>query len=242
MSGLWIKRDNTNIITKASNTMGTTKLKLLYLADILRRETDEDNPIPVSTLVKKLADCGITATRKILYEDIELLKEYGMDIYTTKNPGAPNLYHLASRDFELPELKLLVDTIQYSQFVTPSKSKELIHKLSALTSVHQAEKLERSVIIPDNMKGLNEGIYYAVDAIHHGIIQKKKISFKYFDHTVDKKKKFRNNGNLYVVSPYTLACSDNNYYLIAFHPKYNDYSQFRIDRMEQIRVVGRAAP
>ena len=217
--------------------MSNMKLKLLYLADILRRETDEDHPLSVSALVKRLEDCGISSNRKTLYEDMELLKEYGMDIYTHKDAGAANMYHLASRDFELPELKLLVDTIQFSQFVTPKKSKELIHKLSSLTSVHQADQLERSVIITDTLKGLNESIYYTIDAIHNAVLQRRKISFRYFNHTTDKKKAYRNDGKPYIVSPYTMACSNNNYYLIAFHEKYNDLSQFRIDRMDKIEVT-----
>jgi predicted DNA-binding transcriptional regulator YafY len=193
--------------------------------------------LSVSDLIKKLATHGISSNRKTLYEDIEVLKEYGMDIYTSKDAGAANRYHLASRDFEQPELKLLVDTIQFSQFVTPSKSKELIHKLSGLSSVHQAGQLERSVIITDTLKSFNESIYYTIDAIHNAILQGKKISFKYFNHTTDKKKSYRNDGKPYIVSPYTMACSNNNYYLIAFHEKYDDYSQFRIDRMEKITIT-----
>lgn len=217
--------------------MGNMKLKLLHLADILRHETDEYNLLSVSELIKKLAEHGISANRKTLYEDIEILKEYGMDIYTHKSSGAANMYHLAHRDFELPELKLLVDTIQFSQFVTPKKSKELIHKLSGLSSVHQANQLKRSIIITDTLKCLNESIYYLIDAIHNAILQGRKISFKYFNHTADKKKAYRNGGKPYIVSPYTMACSNNNYYLIAFHEKYDDYSQFRIDRMEKIAVT-----
>lgn len=217
--------------------MSNMKLKLLYLADILRRETDEDHPLSVAELIKKLAACGISSNRKTLYEDIEVLKEYGMDIYTHKNAGAANMYNLASRDFELPELKLLVDTIQFSQFVTPRKSKELIHKLTGLTSVHQAKQLERSIIFTDSLKCLNENIYYTIDAIHNAVLQKKKIAFKYFSHTIDKNKEYRNGGNQYIVSPYTMACSNNNYYLIAFHEKYNDYSQFRIDRMVKVEIL-----
>ena len=217
--------------------MSNTKTKLLYLTDIIHRETDEDNPLSVSELIKKLADCGISSNRKTLYEDIELLKEYGIDIYIHKDAGAANMYHLASRDFELPELKLLVDTIQFSQFVTPKKSKELIHKLTGLSSVHQAGQLERSVIITDTLKSLNESIYYTIDAIHNAVLQRKKISFKYFNHGIDKKKVYRNDCKPYIVSPYTMACSNNNHYLIAFHEKYNDYSQFRIDRMEKITIV-----
>ncbi|MDD4493887.1 MAG: WYL domain-containing transcriptional regulator [Eubacteriales bacterium] len=217
--------------------MSNMKLKLLHLADILRRETDENNPLSVTDLIKILSDCGISSNRKTLYEDIEVLKEYGMDIYTYKNVGAANMYHLASRDFELPELKLLVDTIQFSQFVTPKKSKELIHKLSGLSGVHQANQLKRSVIITDTLKGLNESIYYIIDSIHNAVLQGKKISFKYFNHTIEKKKDYRNGGKPYIVSPYTMACSNNNYYLIAFHEKYNDYSQFRIDRMEKIAII-----
>ena len=213
------------------------KLKLLYLSDILRRETDEDNPLSIAELIKKLGEYGITVSRQTLYEDIELLIDYGMDIETHKNDGAANLYNLTSRDFELPELKLLVDTIQFSQLVTPAKSKKLIHKLAGLTGERQAKQLERSVIITDRLKGLNESVYYAIDAIHSAVLQKKKISFKYYDHTTDMKKKYRNDGKPYTVSPYTLACANNNYYLIAFHEKYNDLSQFRIDRMEKIEII-----
>ena len=213
------------------------KLKLLYLADIFRRETDEDHPLSVSELIQKLSEYGITVSRQTLYEDIELLKDYGMDIFVEKNTGAANLYNLASRDFELPELKLLVDTIQFSQLVTPNKSKELIRKLSRFTSEHQAKQLERLIIVTDRLKGLNESVYYTIDAIHNAVLQKQKITFKYFNHGIDKKKIYRNDGKPYIVSPYTLACSNNNYYLIAFHEKYEDLSQFRIDRMEKIMVT-----
>ncbi|NLP47676.1 MAG: WYL domain-containing protein [Clostridiales bacterium] len=191
----------------------------------------------VADLIKKLAICGISSNRKTLYEDIEVLKEYGLDIYTFKNKGTANMYHLASRDFELPELKLLVDTIQFSHFLTPRKSKELICKLTELTSIYQANQLARSVIFTDEMKCLNESIYYTIDSIHNAVLKKKKIAFKYFSHTIDKKKEYRNSGNQYIVSPYTMACSNNNYYLIAFHEKYKDYSQFRIDRMEKVEVL-----
>jgi predicted DNA-binding transcriptional regulator YafY len=213
------------------------KLKLLHLADILRQETDEDNPLSTTDIIKKLDERNITVNRKTLYDDIELLKEYGLDIYTHKVTGSANLYNLASREFELAELKLLVDTIQFSQLVTPTKSKKLIHKLSSLTSIHQAKQLERSVIITDRMKGMNEKVFYAIDALHKAVIQKRKVSFKYYNLTIDMKKDYRNGGKKYIVSPYTLACSNNNYYLIAFHEKYNDLSQFRIDRIDNIEVT-----
>ena len=217
--------------------MNNQKLKLLYLADILRCETDEDHSLSVSELIQKLSEYGIAVSRQTLYEDIETLKDYGMDIFTEKNTGSANQYSLASRDFELPELKLLVDTIQFSQLVTPNKSKDLIHKLSSLTSEFQAKQLERLIIVTDRLKGLNESVYYSIDAIHSAVLQKQKISFKYFNHGIDKKKVYRNDGKPYTVSPYTLACSNNNYYLIAFHDKYNDLSQFRIDRMEKIKIT-----
>ena len=213
------------------------KLKLLYLAELFRRETDEEHSLSVSDIMGKLSDYGIAVSRQTLYEDIELLKDYGMDIYTEKVAGSANLYNLATREFELPELKLLVDTIQFSQLETPKKSKELIKKLSGLTSDLQAKQLQRLVITTERLKGLNESVYYTIDAIHSAILQKKKISFKYYNHTIDKKKAYRNSGKPYVVSPYTLACSNNNYYLIAFHDKYKDLSQFRIDRMEKITVI-----
>jgi len=123
-------------------TSSNTKLKLLYLADIFRFETDEDHALSVSEIIKKLSNFGITVSRQTLYEDVELLKYYGMDIYTNKRVGITTLYNLKSRDFKFAELKLLVDVIQSSQLITPSKSKELIQKLSSLTSKFHAKKLE----------------------------------------------------------------------------------------------------
>ena len=217
--------------------INSTKLKLLYLADIFRRETDEEHTISIAALIRRLNEYGITVNRNTLCEDIELLKDYGLDICTSKESGTANQYNLANRDFELPELKLLVDAIQFSQLITPNKSMELIHKLSGLTSSHQAKQLERLVIITDRLKGINESVYYTIDTVHTAVLQKQKISFKYSNHTIDKKKKYRNSGKPYVVSPYTLAWSNNNYYLIAFHDKYNDLSQFRIDRMDKIELL-----
>ena len=203
-------------------------------------KTDEDHHMTVNDLIDELDRFGISAERKSIYSDVELLKNFGADIVCDKT--RTNNYYIASRDFELPELKLLVDAVQSSKFITHKKSNELIKKIEKLTSLHEAKELHRHVIVNDRVKTMNESIYYNVDAIHHAIQHNRMVQFKYFDYTVDKRLKFRRNGEVYCVSPYALTWADENYYLIAYHDRYQDISHFRVDRMSEINVSDEPRP
>ena len=164
------------------------KLKLIYLMQILMEKTDEDHTLTVPQMITELARYGISAERKSIYDDLENLKLYGLDLCSTKTKT--HNYFVGSRDFELPELKLLVDSVQASKFITHKKSMELISKIEKLTSRANAQKLHRQVFVTNRVKTLNERIYYNVDKIHDAIAANKQITFKYFDINVEKKKVF----------------------------------------------------
>lgn len=208
------------------------KLKILYLMDLLLRNTDEEHPIAMKDIIAYLEECGISAERKSIYSDIEGLKLFGVDIVSSQKG-----YSVVSRDFELPELKMLVDCVSASKFITEKKSEKLIKKIESLASKHEGYKLQRQVYIADRLKAGNEDIYRSVDTLSEAINQKKKVSFKYFEYAPDKKKKYRNDGNEYVVSPYSLTVSDENYYLISHYPKHKELTHFRVDRMADIKVM-----
>ena len=210
------------------------KMKLLYLMKILLERTDEDHILTIQEILDALAEYDIKAERKSIYSDMELLRGYGLDIEMrqTKTFG----YFVASRKFELPELKLLVDAVQSSRFITAKKSEELIRKLSSLTSNHQARQLKRQVYVADRPKTVNESIYYNIDSIHTAINDQKKISFKYFDYDMSKKRSYRKNGELYCQTPVALCWSDDNYYFICYSAKYDDFTHYRVDRMSDVTV------
>jgi len=210
------------------------KAKLLYLAKILIEETDELHPLSTSEIQKKLEKCGFSVERKALYDDLQTLEDFGMDVQKLK--ARTNLYFVGVNNFELPELKLLVDSVQSSKFITEKKSEELIRKLEKLTSRYNASLLQRQVFVSGRVKTSNEQIYYNVDAIHEAISKNRKICFKYFEWTVDKKQEFKRNGEEYVQSPVGLSLVDNNYYLIAYSSKYDKIIHFRVDKMSGIRV------
>lgn len=216
------------------------KLKPLYIMRILLDKTDENHTITVNEIISELSYYDITAERKSIYSDIELLIEYGLDIICHR--ARSNRYFVGSRDFELPELKLLVDVVQSSKFITHKKSNELIRKIEKLTSTHEAKNLHRQVIVSDRVKTMNESIYYNVDSIQQAIKLCRKVKFKYFDYNVDKQIRYRKNGEFYCVDPYALTYADENYYLIAYHEKYHDISHFRVDRMTEIEVSEESQP
>jgi len=214
-------------------------MKPLYLMKILLEQTDEDHPITIQEILNTLSEYGIKAERKSIYSDLELLRGYGLDIemLKTKTVG----YYIASRQFELPELKLLVDAVQSSRFVTRKKSEELIKKLSSLTSNHQAKQLKRQVFVADRPKAINESVYYNIDAIHAAINGGKKISFKYFDYDLSKSRVYRRDGELYSHTPLALCWNDDKYYLICYSAKYDDFTHYRIDRMSGVSVCAESA-
>lgn len=212
------------------------KLKLLYLLKILTEKTDENHPISMPNIIAELDRYGISAERKSLYDDLEALEIYGADICSVK--GKNSGYFLASRDFELPELKLLVDSVQASKFITKKKSMELISKLEKLASTHEASHLRRQVFVTNRVKAVNEAIYYAVDRIYDAISQNKKISFRYFEWTVDKEKRYRKDGERYIETPITLSWDDENYYLITYKEKYKGFTHYRVDKMTDLEILG----
>ena len=222
--------------------MGRTyngKAKLLYLAKILIEETDENHPLSTTEIQKKLENCGFPVERKALYDDLQVLEDFGLDVQKIKS--RTNLYFVGSNNFELPELKLLVDSVQSSKFITEKKSEELIAKLEKLTSRYNASLLQRQVFVSGRVKTSNEQIYYNIDAIHEAISKNRKISFKYFEWTADKKQEFKRNGESYVQSPVGLSLVDNNYYLIAYSEKYDKIIHFRVDKMSGISVMDEMA-
>lgn len=216
--------------------MPIQKRKLPLLQQLLLSETDEDHGLTLEQIAQALSQRGVTAERKSLYHDIETLRDCGMDIICTRRDGH-TVYFVGDRDFQLPELKLLVDAVQSSKFITWHKSEQLIRKLERLTSRHQAKQLQRSVYVCGRVKTTNERIYLNVDAIHTAIAKKKKIAFRYFKYDINRRKIPQNEGKDYIVSPYALSWGEDNYYLTCHYPKYGRVANFRVDRMERIQVL-----
>ena len=219
----------------AGNT--NQKLKLLYLMKILLEQTDEENALTISDIISELSRYDISAERKSLYNDIELLRQFGIDVICKKTKTFD--YYVGNREFELPELKLLVDAVQSSKFITKRKSNELIKKIENLTSMHLAKQLQRQVFVSDRVKAINEKIYYNVDTLHNAIAQNRQVAFKYFEYTLEKKKQYRKNGADYIVSPFALSWANDNYYLVSHYAKYEgELTHFRVDRMADITILG----
>lgn len=211
------------------------KLKLLYLIDMLKLHSNEEHPMPMSEILSRLEAEGIKAERKSIYDDIAQLKDYGYDIecFKSKTNGG---YYMASQDFELAELKLLVDSIQASKFVTAKKSKDLIAKLSALTDEYSAKQLKRQVYVANRVKASNEAIFYAVDAIHRAMQENCNIEFQYYNWTIEKKLVPRREGQVYEVSPWMLSYQDEEYYLVAYDPLEEKVKHFRVDKIMNVSI------
>lgn len=212
------------------------KLKLLYIMDYLLQYSDAEHPVTVKELISHLAAQGISAERKSIYDDIEALRTYGLDIEQVAD-GQLYGYYIASRRFELPELKLLVDSVQSSKFITRRKTNALIRKIETLASAYDAQRLERQVYVAGRVKTMNESIYYNVDAVHAGISEDKKIRFRYFEYTVAKERRYRRDGAYYVVSPYALTWDNENYYLVAYDSERSEIRHYRVDKMTNIATV-----
>jgi len=202
---------------------------------ILLERTDEEHGMTLGEIAEALAGCGVEAERKALYDDLEVLRVFGLDI--EKRKGKSVTYHVMSRDFELPELKLLVDAVQASKFITHKKSEELIKKLEGLASRHQAQRLQRQVYVSSRIKTMNESIYYAVDSIHEAISRDCRISFQYFEWTADRLKQLKYDGKVYEVSPWALTWDDENYYMIAYDSEAGKIKHYRVDKMLKLSVT-----
>ncbi len=212
------------------------KLKPLYIMDYLLQHSDEDHPVTMKQIIAHLESIGISAERKSVYSDIEALNVYGLDIEQSES-GRNTGYYVASRTFELPELKLLVDSVQSSKFITRRKTSTLIKKIEKLASIHEAQLLQRQVYVANRIKTMNESIYYNVDEIYSGISQNRQIRFRYFSYTVSKEKEYRRDGAFYQVSPFALTWDDENYYMVAYDSDAGAIHHYRVDKMDQIRIT-----
>lgn len=212
------------------------KPKLLYLVKIFREKTDEQHGLTLAQIAQTLESYGISADRKTLYADFDELRDFGFDIISRKK-GKTVYYFLGSREFQLPELKLLVDSVQSAKFITETKSRQLIKKLGTLTSAYEAGKLSRQVILSGRVKTMNESIYYNVDKIHTAIGENRRIKFKYFQWNLKKEMEPRRNGEYYIADPWHLVRDDESYYLIAFEPGGSAARHYRVDKMKFIELT-----
>ncbi len=209
------------------------KLKLLYLAKIMQEQTDDSHALTMPEIIAELGKYDIEAQRKSVYDDLDALDLFGIEILKYQE-GFRTYYHCGDRDFEIAELKLLVDAIQSSKFLTEKKTKELIKKLEKSISIYDAKLLDREVKVNGRVKNMNESIYYTIDAIYSAISENKSIQFKYFSWNVKGEEEFRRDGAFYEVSPWALHFDDERYYLIAFDHERKEMRHYRVDKMREV--------
>ena len=210
------------------------KMALLYMMRELLQKTDEDHSMNASDLIAALAAYDCEADRRTIYSNVEILQDFGIDVIKKESGQG---YYIGSRDFELPELKLLVDSVQSSKFITEKKSRELIGKLMQLTNEQKARQLNRSVFIRNRMKTGNEKVYYNVDTLHEAMNRNRQIRFKYGEWTAAKELVEKKGGTEYRVSPWALTWDDENYYLIAFDEAAGIIKHYRVDKMLKIGLT-----
>ncbi len=213
-----------------------TKLKLLYLKEILEKYSDEQHVLNSNDIADRLEnEYGLICERKSIYKDIEVLMDYGMDIIKTRTPK--NGYFVASGSFELAEIRLLSDAVQAADFITKQKTKKLIEKIEGFTSIYQAEVLKRQVYIDNRAKSTNESIYYVIDKLDEAIKSGKKVRFTYSRRKMDEKYAARKETRTFTLSPYALIWSNDHYYLVGNNEKYDNLMNVRIDRISQVEIL-----
>jgi len=212
------------------------KLKLNYLMKIMLAKTDDEHNLTMSQIMEELEKYDVTAERKSIYADFQdMTDKLGVEIIK-EQIGRETYYHVGAREFELAEVKLLIDSIQASKFITQTKSRELITKIKSLVSEYQARQLQRQVFINDRVKTMNESVYYNVDDIHTAINENRQIRFKYYKWSIEKKLVPMHNGNWFVVSPWVLTWNDENYYMVAFDDLDHKIKHYRVDKMMKISI------
>ncbi len=209
------------------------KVKLIKILEILKNESDENHPMSTNALIKRLRDEEIDVERKTLYDDIVCLNECGYEIMTVKTNS--NNYYIDDRAFSAAELKILLDTVSASHFLTEKKTRELSEKIAALGGKHRAEMLKRHIVSLDP-KHSNEKIYYNIDCLNECIENGKMATFKYFKYNLSGKHEYKREGEEYLVSPINLVSSEDNYYLVAYSDKYDDVVHYRVDRMDCVEA------
>ena len=212
------------------------KIKLLKLLEMLRQNTDEQHPMPTSSIISSLAQMGITCDRRTLAQDIAILSDLGYEIMTT-TVGHEKAYFVEDRNFSIPELKILIDAVHASSFITEKKSEELINKIASLAGSHRAEVLKRNMVCFNTRKHSNERIFYNVNDLEDAILRQKKVLFRYFDLNESGERVYRRDGHRYVVEPIALVFNEDNYYLTCYSSRHDSTSNYRIDRMDSVQVI-----
>ena len=212
------------------------KIKLLKLLEMLRQNTDEQHPMSTSSIISSLAQMEITCDRRTLAQDIATLSDLGYEIMTT-TVGHEKAYYVEDRNFSIPELKILIDAVQASSFITEKKSEELINKIASLAGSHRAEVLKRNMVCFNTRKHSNERIFYNVNDLEDAILRQKKVLFRYFDLNENGERMYRRDGHRYVVEPIALVFNEDNYYLTCYSSRHDSTSNYRIDRMDSVEVI-----
>ena len=213
----------------------TQKLKVLYLMEIMRTQTDPEHGLTMPQIIERLAERGVTAERKSLYRDIETLREVGFDIRTLQRQ--PVQYVLAEREFELSQLMLLIDAVQSSKFLSDGSSRALVKSIRSMASLQERSALEKQVHVYGRPKRQDQSDFVVVDKLQDAMAAKKKVSFKYFRYNAEKKKEYRKGGSRHIVSPVNLTYSDGSYYLVAYSDTDGEIRNYRVDRMEQVEKL-----
>ena len=212
------------------------KVKLLKLLELLRKRTDEQHPMTTSEICTAMGELGIPCDRRIVKMDVDNLNDLGYEVMVTM-VGHEKAYYVEDRSFSLPELKILIDAVHASSFITKKKSEELIEKLAALAGEHRAEVLKRNMVCFNTRKHSNEKILYTIDTLEEAILNQKKVIFLYFDLDENGQRVYRRGGHHYVVEPVALVFNEDNYYLTSYSSRHDSTSNYRVDRMDGVKII-----
>lgn len=212
-----------------------SNIRIIELLRFLYQQTDEAHAVTVSEMIEHLKSKGIPSVRQTVYTDLEALDSAGIDIVQIKS--TQNRYFIGSRIFEYPELKMLVDAVASSKVISAKKSQALIQKLGQLTSIQQAEQLQRLASLSSRVKPHNEKVYYIIDSIQTAILDQHQISFQYYEYTPEKKKILKHDGYRYILDPYALEWKNDHYYLIGYSHKHKGIAHFRVDRLTSVEPL-----
>lgn len=212
-----------------------SNIRIIELLRFLYQQTDEAHAVTVSEMIENLKSKGIPSVRQTVYTDLDALDTAGIDIVQIKS--TQNRYFIGSRIFEYPELKMLVDAVASSKVISAKKSQALIQKLGQLTSIQQAEQLQRLASLSSRVKPHNEKVYYIIDSIQTAILDQHQISFQYYEYTPEKKKILKHDGYRYILDPYALEWKNDHYYLIGYSHKHKGIAHFRVDRLTSVEPL-----
>lgn len=212
------------------------KVKLLKLLEMLQQNSDEQHPMSTSSIIARLEQMGIPCDRRTLAQDIATLSDLDYEIMTS-TVGHEKAYYVEDRNFSIPELKILIDAVHASSFITAKKSDELIAKIASLAGSHRAEVLTRSMVAFNTRKHSNEKIFYIVDELESAILRRKKVLFRYFDLNENGERVYRRDGHRYVVEPVALVFNEDNYYLTCYSSRHDSISKYRVDRMDSVQII-----